>query len=127
MTKILRADDREPENKPEWQKFRRESAHFMVAASAKAIAREVFEVLASKDPQFYRMFGKPGTLGDMAAFRFAELNWPNWIEAARAALELFHDQPDTPEATRVQIREALVLDRTLDGRMFDGTHIGDIH
>lgn len=126
MTKILRADDK-PIEKEEFAEFRRESAHFMVADVAKGIAREVFEGMARKDNRFYKMFGLPGTKGDMAAFRFAELNWPNWIREARQALEMMHDRPDVPEGTKVQIREALVKDRLLDGRLFDGTHVGEMH
>lgn len=95
----------------------RPHAHKMVAEMAKEIARHVYDVSASADNRFYKLFPKSEV--------FVDLNWNLFIPQARAALQQFHDQPDTPEGTRVQIREAIVKDNLLDGKMADGvTDIG---
>lgn len=105
--------------------MKRVRCHKMVKAMAHRIALEVFERSSSIDDKFYKMF-RSGKTGDHAAHRFADLNWGNFINEARQALELVAMADDTPEGNKVQIREALARDNMLMGLMADGTHIGHV-
>lgn len=95
----------------------RPHAHRMVAEQAKKIARHVYEVSASKDNRFYKHF----QLMEV----FVDYNWNLFIPQARQALQMLYEQPTTPEGTKVKIREAIVKDNLLEGKMADGiTDIG---
>lgn len=94
------------------------NAHAMVAAMAIEMAQAMWEVYA-QDNVLYRKMRADGTVTEKAARRlFVERVAPRMLEEARGALVDLMTAPNTPQYSRDQIEEALILDSDLRANRF---------